>query len=155
MYFHGVREHLIVTPGGMISGLVQVPGNRHDVNGLYALLKTAFKGTLIGDSAYQPNLKKRAELDRQGIRVHAIPKSNAKLPLAPALVDWLHERRAPIERRIGLFDEQFNAHRTLNRAERHYLARRLTKALAHNISRHINVKNNRPKERVAYLRYAA
>ena len=155
MYFHGVREHLIVTPGGMISALVQLPGNRHDVNGLYALLKTAFKGTLIGDSAYQPNQKKRAELNQQGIQVHAIPKSNAKLPLAPLLVDWLHERRAPIERRIGLFDQQFNAHRTLNRAERHYLARRLTKAIAHNISRHINVKNNIPKERVAYMRYAA
>lgn len=155
MYFHGVREHLIVTPGGMLAGLVQIPGNRHDVNGLYALLKTAFKGTLIGDSAYQPNPKKREQLKHQGIHAHAIPKSNAKLPLAPILVEWLHKCRAPIERRIGLFDEQFNAHRTLNRAERHYLARRLTKALAHNISRHVNVKNSVPKERVAYLRYAA
>lgn len=155
MYFHGVREHLIVTPGGMLAGLVQLPGNWHDVNGIYALLKTAFKGTLIGDSAYQPNATQRAKLNQQSIWVHAIPKSNAKLPLAPVLVDWLHERRAPIERRIGLFDAQFNAHRTLNRAERHYRARRLTKALAHNISRHINVKNDRPKERVAYLRYAA
>jgi hypothetical protein len=102
MYFHGVREHLIVTPGGMISGLIQIPGNRHDVNGLYALLKTAFKGTLIGDSAYQPNPKKRAKLTTQSIRIFAIPKSNSKLPLAPVLIDWLHERRAPIERRIGL-----------------------------------------------------
>ena len=155
MYFHGVREHLIFTPGGMLAGLLQLPGNRHDVNGLYALLKTAFKGTLIGDSAYQPNTTKRTELNLQGIHVHAIPKSNAKLLLAPVLVDGLHERRAPIERRIGLFDEQFNAHRTLNRAARLYRGRRLAKALAHNISRLINIKNGRPKERVAYLRYAA
>lgn len=155
MYFHGVREHLIVTPEGMIAGLVQVPGNKHDVNGLYALLKTAFKGTLIGDSAYQPNANKRAALNQQGIRVHAIPKSNAKLPLAPVLVDWLHERRSPIERRIGLFNEQFNAHRTLNRSEKHYRARRLAKAMAHNISRNINIKNDRPMDRVAYMRYAA
>ena len=139
----------------MIRTLVQLPGQRHDVNGLYALLKTAFKGALIGDSAYQPNAKKRAALNQQGIRAHAIPKRNAKLPLAPILVEWLHKQRAPIERRIGLFNEQFNAHRTLNRSARHYLARRLTKALAHNISRHINVKNGRPKERVAYMRYAA
>ena len=150
-----MREHLIVTPGGMIANLVQLPGNRHDVNGLYALLKTTFKGTLIGDSAYQPNAKKRVELNQQGIHAHAIPKSNAKLPLAPVLVEWMHKKRAPIERRIGLFNEQFNAHRTLNRSARHYRARRLTKALAHNISRLINVTNGRPKERVAYLRYAA
>jgi hypothetical protein len=155
MYFHGVREHLIVTPGGMIAGLIQLSGNRHDVNGVYALLKTAFKGTLIGDSAYQPNPAKRAKLNQQGIWVHAIPKSNAKLPLAPVLVEWLHVRRAPIERRIGLFNEQFNAHRTLNRSAKHYRARRLTKALAHNISRHINVKSDQPNERVAYFRYAA
>lgn len=155
MYFHGVREHLIVTPGGLIAGLVQLSGNRHDVNGLYALLKTAFKGTLIGDSAYQPNETKREELKRQGVRIHAIPKSNAKLPLAPQLVEWLHECRAPIERRIGLFNEQFNAHRTLNRSASHYHARRLAKALSHNISRHINAAKGLPKERVAYMRYAA
>jgi len=155
MYFHGVREHLLVTPGGLLAGLVQLPGNRHDVNGVYALLKTAFKGTLIGDSAYQPNPTQRLKLNQQGIWVYAIPKSNARLPLAPVLVEWLHQCRAPIERRIGLFDEQFNAHRTLNRTKKHYLARRLTKALAHNISRYINVKHDRPMERVAYLRYAA
>jgi len=155
MYFHGIREHLIFTPGGMLAGLVQLPGNRHDVNGVYALLKTAFKGTLIGDSAYQPNPTERAKLNHQGIRVHAIPKSNATLPLAPVLINWLKERRTPIERRIGLFDRQFHAGRTLNRTERHYRARRFAKALAHNISRHINVTNDWPKERVAYFRYAA
>jgi hypothetical protein len=155
MYFHGIREHLIFTPGGMLLNLVQLPGNRHDVNGLYALLKTSFKGTLIGDNAYTPNPTKRTELTQQGITVHAIQRANAKLPLAPILVEGLHKRRAPIERRIGLFDRQFNAHRTLNRSIRHYHARRLTKALAHNCSRHINVEHDRPKERVAYFRYAA
>ena len=155
MYFHGVREHLIFTPGGLLAGLVQLSGNRHDVNGVYALLKTAFKGTLIGDKAYQPNPAKRAQLNQHGIQVHAIPKANAKLPLAPVLVEGLNKRRAPIERRIGLFNKQFNAHRTLNRSERHYRARRLAKALAHNISRVINRKNDRPVERVLYLRYAA
>src|SRR5207244_144151 len=46
-YFHGVREHLIYTPEGRIAFIQQIPGNRHDVNGLYALLKTSFKGSLL------------------------------------------------------------------------------------------------------------
>ena len=41
-YFHGVREHLIITPEGRPASLLELPGNRHDdINGAYALLKTA------------------------------------------------------------------------------------------------------------------
>jgi hypothetical protein len=38
MYFHGARAHLIFTPNGCIALVLSIAGNRHDVNGLYALL---------------------------------------------------------------------------------------------------------------------
>jgi len=154
-YFHGVREHLIFTPNGRIAFQLAMPGNRHDVNGLYALLKTPFKGALLGDSAYQPNKTKAAERQAHGIRIHAQQKSNARKPRAAFLRDWLHSRRSRIERRIGLFDHQFHAQGTLNRSERHYLARRWTKALSHNCTRHINADRQLALESVAHFNAAA
>lgn len=154
-YYHGVREHLIFTPHGYLARLLAVSGNRHDVNGLYALLKTPFKGALLGDSAYQPNAAKNKKLQAQGIRMHAEQKANAKEPRPASLREWLHARRSKIERRIGLFDKQFHAERTLNRSVRHYHARRWTKALAHNCSRRINAAQNRPVESVAHFHAAA
>ena len=155
MYFHGVREHLVFTPNGYLAYVLAVSGNRHDVNGLYALLKTPFKGALLGDSAYQPNAEKNKELQAQGIRMHAAQKTNAKEPRAEFLREWLHARRSKIERRIGLFDKQFHAERTLNRSVRHYHARRWTKALAHNCSRHVNAAQNRLFESVAHFHAVA
>ena len=155
MYFHGVREHLVFTPAGRVAFVLSIPGNRHDVNGLYALLKTPFKGALLGDSAYQPNKTKAAQLQEHGIRVHAEQKSNAKHPRPAPLRNWLHARRSRIERRIGLFDQQFHAHGTLNRAVRHYHARRWAKALAHNCSRHINAHRHLALESVAHFNAAA
>lgn len=154
-YFHGVREHLIFTPGGQIAFVLSSAGNRHDVNGLYALLKTSFKGALLGDSAYQPNAAKDEQLRRQDIRMHAEQKSNAKQPRPEPLRQWLHARRSRIERRIGLFDQQFHADRTLNRSLRHYHARRWTKVLTHNLSRHINRAHAFPLESVAHFNAAA
>jgi hypothetical protein len=154
-YFHGTREHLIFTPGGRIAFVLPVAGNRHDVNGLYALLKTAFKGALLGDSAYQPKAAKDQQLRARGIRMHAEQKSNAKHPRPEHLRKWLHAHRSPIERRIGLFDEQFNADRTLNRSARHYHARRWTKVLTHNLSRHVNAAAHWPAESVAHFHAAA
>jgi hypothetical protein len=155
VYFHGAREHLIFTPEGRVAFLLSIPGNRHDVNGLYALLKTPFKGALLGDSAYQPNTTKASELQAHGIRVHAEQKSNAKRPRPALLRDWLHSRRSRVERRIGLFDHQFHAHGTLNRAARHYHARRWAKALGHNCSRHINADRQLAFESVAHFNAAA
>ena len=155
MYFHGVREHLIFTPNGRLAFIQQVPGNRHDVQGLYALLKTSFQGALLGDCAYQPNPTQEAQLRTHGIRMHAAQKSNARQPRPAYLRKWLHDRRGKVERRIGLFDDQFCAQRTLNRSLRHFLARRWTKALAHNCSRHINAARHLPLESVAHFHAAA
>lgn len=135
--------------------VLSLPGNRHDVNGLYALLKTPFKGMLLADSAYQPNKTMAAKLDIQGISVHAEQKSNARRPRPVLLRNWLHARRSKIERRIGLFDRQFHAHDTLNRVARHYHARRWDKALAHNASRHINASYRYASESLAHFNAAA
>ena len=63
--------------------------------------------------------------------------------------------RGQVERRIGLFDGQFHAGRTLCRSRRHYEARRWAKVLSHNLSRHLNRKLRRPTESVAHFRLAA
>ena len=136
MWFYGPREHLIFTSQGLIAQVLQLPGNRHDVNGLYALLNTSFQGTLLGDSAYWPNKKKRAQLAQQGIVIHAEKHKN----WIHCEETWPNQRRTrdQVERRIALFNAQFHANRTLNRSRRHYSARRWTKALAHNCSRSLN-----------------
>jgi hypothetical protein len=150
-----VREHLIFTPEGRVAFVVAVPGNRHDVQGLYALLKTPFKGALLGDSAYQPNKTKAEKLKAHGVRILAEQKSNAKEPRPEFWREWIHTNRSKIERRIGLFDVQFHAARTLNRSVRHYHARRWTKVLAHNCSRHINAAKQLSFESVAHFNAAA
>ena len=78
-YFHGVREHLIFTPQGRIACVLQVAGNRHDINGLYEFLKNSFAAQLIGDNAYWPKASLREELSAQGVTVIAAARSNWKI----------------------------------------------------------------------------
>jgi hypothetical protein len=76
------------------------------------------------------------KLRAKSVHVQAARKSNARTPRPEAVRKWMHRNRAPVERRIGLFDQRFCAERTRNRSLRRYPARRWTKALAHNASRH-------------------
>ena len=153
-YFHGVREHLIVTPDGYIACVLQLAGNRHDVNGLYEFLKNSFAIHLIGDKAYWPKASLREELAAQSVTVTAPVRSNMKAKNTAAEKKLL-KKRGRIERIIGLFDRQFHADRTLNRSRRHYEARRWTKVVAHNLSRHINVAQSFPIESLQHYRLAS
>jgi hypothetical protein len=145
----------VFTPGGRIAFVLQVPGNRHDVQGLYGLLKTTFHGHLLGDNAYWPKAAKREALARKGITVTAATRSNWKVRNTAEETALLKQWRGKVERRIGLFDAQFYAGRTLCRSPRHYEARRWFKVLSHNLSRHLNCKLRRPRESVAHFRLAA
>lgn len=153
-YFHGVREHLVFTPGGHILHIVNIPGNRHDVNGLYALLHDTFRGHLVGDNAYWPTARKREELSQKGVTITADARSNWAVKNTPEEEALLKER-GKIERLIGLFDRQFRAERTLSRAPRHYHARRWTKAAAHNATRLLNHRLDIPAETYMHFHLAA
>lgn len=153
-WFHGVREHLVFTPQGYIAQVRQVAGNRHDVQGLYALLTTALQGCLLGDNAYWPRPEMRAQLKEHGLMVLAQTRSNWRVQYPPRDARWLRRQRGKIERRIGLFNQQFHAGRTLCRSAKHYHARRWTKALAHNTSRRLNAEHGWPQESTAHLRRA-
>ena len=153
-YFHGVREHLIFTPQGRIACVLQVAGNRHDINGLYEFLKNSFAAQLIGDNAYWPKASLREELSAQGVTVIAAARSNWKIQNTSAEKKLL-QKRGRVERFIGLFDQQFHAGKTLNRSRRHYQARRWTKAAAHNLSRHISNEQTLPGESVQHFRLAS
>lgn len=135
--------------------LIQIPGNRHDVQGLYALLNTTFRGHLIGDNAYWPQEKMDRALIRSGICMTANTREGFKFQYPAFFREELKHERARIERRISLFNSQFHAGRTLNRAEHHYLARRWTKALAHNLTRDINAHFGLPVESIASFRAVA
>lgn len=135
--------------------VVQVPGNRHDVQGLYALLQTTFRGHLIGDNAYWPQEKMDPQLVRQGIVMTAATRRGFGFQYPADFRSALHHERGQIERRISLFNRQFFAGRTLNRSQRHYLARRITKALALNTSRHVNCVLEKSYESVAHFHSAS
>jgi hypothetical protein len=145
----------VFTPGGRIAFVLQKPGNRHDIQGLYGLMKTAFRGHLVGDNAYWPKATKREALARQGITVTATARANWKARNTAREKALLKRWRGQVERRIGLFDQQFHAGRTLCRSRRHYEARRWAKVLSHNLSRHLNRKLHRPPESLAHFRLAA
>ena len=154
-WFYGVREHLVFTPGGRIAFVLQKPGNRHDIQGLYGLMKTTFRGHLLGDNAYWPKASQREPLARHGITVTATARANWKAKNTAKEKALLKRWRGPVERRIGLFDQQFHAGRTLCRSPRHYAARRWAKVLSHNLSRHLNHQRRRPLESLARFRLAA
>ena len=150
-----MREHLVFTPGGRIAFVLQMPGNRHDSQGLYALLRTTFQGHLLGDNAYWPRADKREALARKGITVAATTRKGWKVKNTPEDEALLEQWRGSIERCIGLFDLQFHAPRTLCRSRHHYEARRWTKALSHNLSRNLNRRLRRPPESMMHFRLAA
>ncbi len=151
-WFVGLREHLFFTLDGRLAFMVQVPGNRHDTQGLYALLETAFRGALLADNGYWSNAEKRAELAAHGITVLACTRGNQKFRHQPEDAALLKKHRPHAERFIGLFDMQFKAARTLNRNVKNYMARRWCKALAHNASRYVNRQHGWAGESVAHLR---
>jgi hypothetical protein len=133
---------------------VQVAGNRHDVNGLYALLRDSFRGHLVGDNAYWPKEEKRGALAERGVTITAATRSNWAVKSTPEEKALL-KQRGKIERFIGLLDRQFHAHRTLNRSRRHYEARRWTKAAAHNAARLLNNRLALPAEAYQHFHLAA
>lgn len=154
-WFHGVREHLVFTPLGMIRTIVQMPARRHDVQGLYQLLSSNLKGLLLGDNAYSPNPRMAQQLREIGVEVLASKRRNAAHPHPETIRKLLHEWRRRIERQIALFNAQFHASNTVNRSARHYIARRWFKATAHNISRLLNLHSDLNRESVAHFRLAA
>ena len=154
-YYFGVREHLIFTKNGFISYIVQVPGHRHDVQGLYALLKTPFRGHLLGDNAYWPRHDQDPKLIQHGIIMTAQTRTGFSFEYEPVFKKELRHTRAHIERRIAMFNKQFNAGSTQNRSKYHYMARRWCKAAAHNLSRHLNRLLARPLESCAHFHAVA
>jgi Transposase DDE domain. len=151
-WFVGLREHLVFTPDGRIAFMLQLAGNRHDIQGLYSFLETSFRGCLLADNGYWPKQDKRIELEEHGISVIACTRSNQKFRHTPGDAALLKKHRPHVERFIGLFDQQFNATKTRCRNIRNYVARRWSKAMAHNASRFINKKNGWPINSVAHLR---
>ena len=135
--------------------MVQLSGNRHDVNDLYALLKTDFKGHLLGDNAYWPKANKRSRLAKKEITVTAATRSNWHIKNPPEEQELLDTWRGRVERRIGLFNTQFHAGRTLCRSLKHYYARRWAKVFTHNVSRHLNTQLDRPEESLMHYQLAA
>ena len=151
-WFVGMREHLVFTPDGRLAFVLQMPGNRHDVHGLYSLLETSFRGCLLADHGYWPNGEKRAELEEHGIRVIACTRSNQKFRHKPNDAALLKKNRAHIERFIGLFAAQFNASRTQCKNFANYKVKRWCKAMAHNASRRINKQHSWPLNSMAHIR---
>jgi hypothetical protein len=145
----------VFTPLGMLRTVIQIPGNRHDVQGLYALLKTSFHGLLLGDNAYSARPSKARELEAAGIKALAAKRTNTQQPHPKAIRALLREWRRRVERRISMFDAQFAAARTLCRSDWHHIARRWMKVTAHNMSRLLNIHSNLKRESVAHFRLAA
>lgn len=139
----------------MLAMVLQVPGNRHDVQGLHALLHEQFRGLLLADNAYTPGKNLDAQLRAQGVTVVAQRRKDARCPLPPETRKFVHAKRCRVERRIGLFDQQLSADRTLNRVPRHYAARRWFKALTHNLSRYINPALGNAPEQMLHFRITA
>ena len=132
--------------------MLQMPGNRHDIQGLYAFLETSFRGCLLADNGYWPKADKQAALKEHGIIVIACSRSNQQFRHTKENAALLKKHRPHIERLIGLFDEQFHASRTRCRNYKSYAARRWSNAMAHTASRFINKENNWATNSVAHLR---
>ena len=123
-WFVGFREHLVFTPDGRITFMLQFAGNRHDIQGRYSFLETSFRGCLLADNGYWPKQDKRIELEEHGISVIACTRSNQKFRHTPDDAALLKKHRPHVERFIGLFDQQFNTTKTQCRNFRNYVARR-------------------------------
>lgn len=144
-----------MTPGGLIAGIAQLPGHRHDVHGLFEFMETSLRGTLFADNGYWVGDRKHRRLSDAGIEVMAQTRGNQHFQYPEITRRWHAYLRGRIERRIGLFGRQFHAGRTLNRKGRHYRARRLCKAVAHDASRRMNTARGLPTECVGHYQSAA
>lgn len=132
-----------------------MPGNRHDVQGLYALLNTTFRGHLIGDNAYWPQERRDCELIRAGIVMTANTRDGFKFQYPCDFCRALNRTRRLIERYIAQFNHQFHAARTFNRSAVHYVARRWMKALSANATKHFNDSHAYPTAGFSHLHAVA
>ena len=94
------------------------------------------------------------KLAKKGVTVTADTRSNWHVKNPPEQQELLDPWRCSVERRIGLFDTQFHAARTLCRSAKHYHARRWTKVMTHNLSRHLNSELDKPGESVMHYHLA-
>lgn len=144
-----------MTPGGGIAFVLQLAGNRHDVQGLYALLKTTLAGLLLGDTAYWPCASARKKLAEKGLEVLARTDRRWQFQNPPEVAAWIDRHRHHLDRVISLFNQQFHGDRTLCRSPRHHQARRWSKVLAFNASRFLNMIHGWPVESMVHFRLAA
>lgn len=93
-WFIGLREHMVFTPDGRIAFMLQLAGNRHDVQGLYAFFDTSFRGCLLADNGYWPKPDKRVEMNQQREwMANKLTRSSEKSWLTGAMHWYTHNER--------------------------------------------------------------
>ncbi len=105
-YFWGFKVHLLVTRQGEPVEFFISEGSLHDLEGLRRLpLDLPAKSTIYGDKAYF-DLKEEELVRRAGrLRLVALRRKNARVPLPPELVALCHTVRQQVESAFSVISQ--------------------------------------------------
>ena len=101
-YFYGFKIHLVVTREGAPVEFFISEGSLHDLEGLRRLpLDLPAQSTLYADKAYWDDKETQLLQEAADIRLVALRRANAKIPLPPCLVFLCQSIRQCIETAFG------------------------------------------------------
>ena len=105
-YFYGFKVHLLVTRKGEPVEFFLSEGSLHDLEGLRRLpLDLPAKSTIYGDKAYS-DAKEEALVSEAGeMRLVALRRKNARVPLPPELVALCHIVRQQVESAFSVISQ--------------------------------------------------
>jgi IS5 family transposase len=105
-YFWGFKVHLLVTRQGEPVEFFISEGSLHDLEGLRRLpLDLPAKSTIYGDKAYFDSKEEILVSEAGEIRLVALRRKNAKVPLPPELVALCHTVRQQVESAFSVISQ--------------------------------------------------
>jgi hypothetical protein len=137
--YFGYKLHMLVTLDGFVTDFTLTPANIDDREGVWDLLDSFHRITLIGDKGYIGNDFAYSLKKEKSITLLPLKRNNSKAQLPKALRQLIFKKRRRIETTASQLTEQLNIERVKAKSLWGLMTRIKTKLLAYNLCYYINM----------------
>jgi hypothetical protein len=141
----GYKLHLLITLGGLILDFELAPAHASDLEVGFELLSEHTDLEVLGDKGYISAEKAAELLEKNRLRLQALPRSNQKRQLSPEIQHLFNAVRQMIETVNGQLSEQFRIEKNHAHTFWGLVTRLYTKLTAHTLCIYINRLFDKPE----------
>lgn len=143
--YFGYKVHAMTTLQGFVTHFEITPACVDDREALRDLTAQMRHGILLADKGYISD-SLFCDLQKQGIQLLALKRSNSKSPFSKEWKQWIASHRRRIETTFSQLKEQFHAERVLAKSFRGLCTRLVSKIFAHNLCYVLQASFGKPNE---------